>query len=618
MRWPRWLWASQVLSVALSSYAQDNAGKDLADYVWDLSFIIPSDSAFDPEVAEVRTRLASISNARAAMGRSSGDLANVMDAAYDLRSRAAKLRIYGSLRSDVDVYDEAAKRMAQVGNETERQVEAALAFLPYELCRLNRDSLDLWLEIEPGLAKHKRRIARVLLEEEHLCTPEVRAVLESMKGWPASSLDGYFALLDSDLPWPKTVSSDGSSKRVDPSTIRTFRRSVNRAERDSATKAYLAFLDLYAPSLAHLYCSRIKADLEIAHFQHFTDAIDALWFLRDGVPEGAYGTMLRTATKNKVVLDRYASMLKARLGATQLRYTDLLAPPPGSEVTFNIHRAFDLALKALAPLGEEFIEKARFEAERPTMHLVPLPNKRGHYSNEQPIAGMPSYSMMSFRGTYGNVRTLTGMLAQKVRFASLPVVASPDTRDDPPIYSNALLYVAEMMLTDYMVSNAGSRQEKLYYLETELHRLWDHGFELVVGAALDATVQRMIMHDSIPSGHSVSATYLDLLRHQYSGIEVDPEFANDWMTDEVKFMSFEGQLWTPAMAVACDVYARMKDGDQAARSAMAQGLLGKCETDLSFDMCGSIGIDLASERTYQATYDRMTELLDRMERLLRE
>lgn len=595
--------------------AQQLPQKDLSEYVWDLSYIFPSDDAWSDELKRTREDAKTIDRVRGTMGKSAKELADAMNRIYDLRSRGAKLQIYGALRSDVDTKNEAATQMATVGRSIEREVEAAVGFLPYEINRIGELKLRQWLQKEPLLARHTRRINRILQEAPYTSSPEVQALIESMRGWPGVSAEGFFAFWESDLKWPTYTSEEGNEIQIQYANYRSARRTASAMDRLNVQKTFLGFARPYENILGYLYAQRIEADVTIASHRKFDDAIDAIWYLRDGVPDGTYKTMINTGKKNKELLNRYSSVMSKSIGVQKFAYQDFYANPKGFTRTFPIQEAFEIILGALEPLGSEFVKKVKIQIDKPTMHLVPLPDKRTFYANQMPIAGMPSYTMLSYRGTIVDLRALMGAVAQKVRFADMPAENCPDTRDDPPIYGNSTLYIAEMMLTDYLIEHAGSKNEKLFYLYYALQRLWQHNFHHVVNAELDAKIQSMIMSDNPPSGEQISAIYLQLLKDWYADIEVDPVFGYEWMTNSVPFLSYEGQFWTASMAAACIVYQRMKAGDAQAKSVMLESLMGKGETDLSYTMYKTVGIDLAKEQTYQAMYDRMNSLLDQMEEI---
>jgi oligoendopeptidase F len=607
-----------LLSIALfviKLTGQDISKKTINEYVWDLSYIFPNNKAWETEFKNVENSIKTIALYKNTMGQSAKQLANAMDAFYEIRSKAAKLEIYGSLSSDVDIKDENAAQMAFAGLVIERKVEAALSFIIPEITKIGKAKLQQWIQTEPRLVRHQRRINRIIQEAPHASSPEIEAILADMKGWPQTSGDGYYRFFESGFKWPVIKTADGKEIEVSFNNYRNIRRSANADDRINISKTYLGAVDAYKPILGYMLSKRIEADITIAKYKKFDDAIDAMWFLRDGAPAGTYKTIIQTAHKNKDLLKKYAQTLAKSYNISKVGYQDFYSLPKSYNKTYTIQEAWNIILKALAPLGKEFVEKAKLELQKPTMHLVPLPEKRNFYANQMPIGGIPSYSMLTYNGAYGTMGSLMGMLAQKVRFAEMPKENCPDTRDDPPVYGNGTLYIAEMMLADYMIKNAGSKEEKLFYIQQSLTRLWANCFSQVISAELESNIQQAILRNEAPSGAKISAMYYDILKDFYGDIPIDSFFANEWITNSVPFISFEAQFWLGSMGFACIAYAKIQTGVPGANKVMTESLMGKGKTDLSYDMLHTIGIDLSKAATYQAMYDRMNYLLIEMSKL---
>ena len=597
--------------------AQTALKKDISQYVWDLSYIYPSKEAWDKDLKLVQTKLSTVQKHKGLMQKNAGLFLQAMDDIYDIRSRAAKMMLYAMLQSYVNTKDEQAGSMTDAAGKIEIDVESAVSFLPDEIKKIGAEKVNQWVKSEPKLQRHTRRINRILQEIPYTSSQETQAVIESMKGWPGVTADGFFALYDSELNWPVYVDKNNNPKKITYGEYAGARRTTDAQERLNVARAMLGFSGSYENLLGFLYTKRITADLTISKHKKFNDGIDALWFLRDGIPPGTYKLMIETAKENKHLLTKYSVVLKQILGAQEVGYQDFYGSSKSTLKNVPIADGWDIILKTFAPLGKAFIDTMKSELAKPTMHLVPLPNKRTFYANQMPIGGIPSYSMMTYNGSYANLKTLATIAARKVRIKGIPAGNWPDTRDDPPSYGNGMLYVAEMMFDDYLIQSAPTKEEKIYHLHNALFRLWRHNFCFVIDAELDAKLQEMVINNVPPGGAKISATYMDILKEYYQDIPVDPVFAKEWTVNALPFLSYEGHFWPVGMAAACLLYDQLKAGDTKAAEAMRTGLMGKGKLDLSYDMFKSVGIDVSQKKTYQAMYNRMNYLLDEVSKLLK-
>jgi len=96
---------------------------------------------------------------------------------------------------------------------------------------------------------------------------------------------------------------------------------------------------------------------------------------------------------------------------------------------------------------------------------------------------------------------------------------------------------------------------------------------------------------------------------------VDDSFATEWVSVRLPFGSFETINWPFAMASACSLVERVRAGDPVARKGF-DGILGRGESDLSYDLLKEAGVDLATREPYDAAMRRMNNLLDQLQSLL--
>ena len=607
---------ASLMSTAFAQPAPDN---DVARYVWDLSSLYANDAAWEAERATVLRRLETISSLKGTLGRNARSFADALDEIADLRSRAAKMAIYGVLLVEVNNRSETARTRSDVGARLESQVESAISFVGEEIRTIGQDRIRHWSRVEPRLERHRRRINRILRESPHTLAPDAQAVVASMSRWPHVSADGFWALHESDLGWPTIKRQDGQEVTVTLSNYYLgLRRSRNADERAAAVKAYLSRLRTLQDVFGLLYTRRIEADLAIARHRKFNDGIDAIWFLREGMPPGSHRIMVNVARSNLNTLRRYTDVRSRALGLDRYSYADLNTPPV-IDRRISVAEAMENAAFALAPLGKEYQDRLRERLSKSWMHLPPLPEKRFTFGIFPPVGGANPYFIMTYNGTYNNSRSFAGAAALMMAFADIPPDRVPDTRDDPGIYSNGVIYAGNILHDDYIRAQATSGSQRIAYLVSALDSLKRNYFDWTLISELDAKVQDLIMKGDTPTGARISEIYLDLVRQYYErdgATGFVPEiFGAEWMIESVPFLSYEHQFWPPAMAAACLLVEKLRAGEDGARRGMHE-VLGRGGLDLTHQLLQPAGVDLATPVPYQAVIRRMNSLMDELEKLL--
>jgi oligoendopeptidase F len=598
-----------------TSRAQDRAAGDVGRYVWDLTPLYANDEAWEAERRAITAKIAEIGRLRGTVGRDAKSLADALDEVYDLRSRAAKMATYGILLDETDIRSAIVRTRYDVGTAIEIEVEPAVEFVEEEVRAIGAERLAAWLREEPRLERHRRRINRILFEAPHSLGREAQAIVESMARWPRIAADAFSTLHESPLGWPTIKSAAGEDVVVDLAAFSRLRRSADRGEREGAARAFLNRLGEVESVFGLMLTRRIEADLTIARHRKFDDGIEAIWYLRDGMPRGSHRVMIDVARRNLPTLRRYVDLRRRALGLDRFAYGDFFVTPPGIARSFTIDEAMEIAVAASAPLGAEYQARLRARLKERWMHLPPLPEKRDTFAVFPPVGGIAPYFILTYQPTFRLSRTFAGGATIMMTFADLPRDRMPDTRDDPPAYGNGVIYVGNMLHDDYLARSAKDRRERIAYLVHQLDLIWQQYFRWVLVSELDAAVQAMIANGATPTGSQVSKMYLDLLRQYYGdAVDVDDSFAREWMTFSVPFLSYEHQFWPPAMAGACAIFERLQKGDATARRF--DQVQGRGELDLSYHLFKQIGVDMATPAPYEAVIRRMERLESELAREL--
>jgi oligoendopeptidase F len=575
-----------------------------------LQSIYPDQNAWQQERDDVIGKLKTIGHLKDSMTKSAKNFADAMQEISNLRAQAGRLAVYGFLVSDADMNSKLAKKQYEAGNMLETQVEAAISFMNGAIVAVGKQRIEQWMIEEPGLSRFRARFNRIFAEAKYSLSPESDAILQSAERWPVLSGDVFEALHESDLEWPGKIDRAGYLK---------LRTSADSETRITLMSGFLNWLQRLQEVFGILYTRRIEADLQLAKRRGFSDGIEALWFLRDGMPAGSFQVMITETRRHMDLFRRYAKLRAQAIGSKHPSYPDLYAPMNQQERSFSIDQARSIALDASSGFGKEYVTALRDLMNQRWMNLAPLPQKRNTYAIWPPVGGIPPFFIMSYQGTYDHARRFLGGVTLMMSFNEWRKANAPDTRDDPGIYSNGVIYAGDLLFDDYMIKNAKNRDEQISALINSLDLLRHHYFQWAMNSEFDARVQAMIVRGEFPSGKTLSEMYLKILQEYYGpsdeGVEIDSRFGNEWMINSVPFSSYEHQFWPAAMATGINIVEGLHANDPRAAKAVWE-VLGRSDTDRTYGLLKQAGIDLTSPAGYEPVFGRMRRLLAQLDALL--
>ena len=123
------------------------------------------------------------------------------------------------------------------------------------------------------------------------------------------------------------------------------------------------------------------------------------------VPTEIYRNLIDAVHRSFAPMYRYVALRKKLLGVDELHMYDLYVPVvDGVEMKFTFEEAKEIALKALAPLGEDYLNLLREGFANGWIDVYENEGKRsGAYSAG---ARVHPYVLLNFKGTLDDVFTL--------------------------------------------------------------------------------------------------------------------------------------------------------------------------------------------------------------------
>lgn len=579
------------------------------DFQWNLSSLYSSQSDWEADKSFILENVDKIG--RQTEIRNANQLAIELDFVSDLRSRAAKMVVYGALTSNLDFTDNQAEENYKVAVQMEDLVESEVVRFEQIILSLPEDKVRLWMDESDKLEEHRKRLNRILDKRDYQLDEDGERLMRSLGRTRQLPGETYSAFMDAKIGWPLLQLKDGSEIQLTPGTFRRISRTENKEDRKNAIETYYGFLGENSQLLGTLLTSRIETDLKLAQERGFDSGMDAEFHLRDGFPVGGHLKLLEAARTNKETLQRFVKIRASLLDQDVIDYTDLFDNPFSVNDSFSLDESLKVIEGATEFLGKDYQEKLFQVLKDSVMHLALQENKRWMWAIYPPVGGAKPYVIMSYNESFlaNNVlsRALVGYLAQHHY--------SPDTRDDPPVYNNAVIYVGSLLHYDHMISTSTEKETKLYYLVEEANRLWKSFFRYLIIAELEKFIEDALKKNRVPNGEEISNKYKELLKSYYGNehVDIDKIHGAEWMTIAQPFHTIEHQYWPPAMATACAILSKVEEGDEGILNL----LLGKVtsESDRSYQILKVAGVDLINEGSYNPLAQRMSDLLDKIESL---
>ena len=407
---------------------------------------------FIPRITAFRGRLAESGAALLSFFRLDDEISLAFDA----------LVHYAQRRSDEDTRVAAYQEMVSQVTRFAVEIQSAAAFETPELLAISDEDMNRLYAEAPELELYRLNIDRIRRRREHVLSDKEEAILAAAGEMAASPDDIYSMLNDADLKFPDAVDKDGNKHPVTHGTFIPLMQSYDRVLRKSAFDSLYSVYGQFRNTSAATLSAQLKQLLFFANVRKYPSTLDAAL---DGneVPTEIYRNLIDAVHRSFAPMYRYVALRKKLLGVDELHMYDLYVPVvDGVEMKFTFEEAKEIALKALAPLGEDYLNLLREGFANGWIDVYENEGKRsGAYSAG---ARVHPYVLLNFKGTLDDVFTLVHEMGHSIH-------SYLSNKAQPTAYQDYVIFVAEVastcneaLLMEYLLSVTTDKKERAYLI----------------------------------------------------------------------------------------------------------------------------------------------------------
>ena len=559
---------------------------------------------FIPRITAFRGRLAESGAALLSFFRLDDEISLAFDA----------LVHYAQRRSDEDTRVAAYQEMVSQVTRFAVEIQSAAAFETPELLAISDENMNRLYAEAPELELYRLNIVRIRRRREHVLSDKEEAILAAAGEMAASPDDIYSMLNDADLKFPDAVDKDGNKHPVTHGTFIPLMQSYDRVLRKSAFDSLYSVYGQFRNTSAATLSAQLKQLLFFANVRKYPSTLDAAL---DGneVPTEIYRNLIDAVHRSFAPMYRYVALRKKLLGVDELHMYDLYVPVvDGVEMKFTFEEAKEIALKALAPLGEDYLNLLREGFANGWIDVYENEGKRsGAYSAG---ARVHPYVLLNFKGTLDDVFTLVHEMGHSIH-------SYLSNKTQPTAYQDYVIFVAEVastcneaLLMEYLLSVTTDKKERAYLINHFLEQFRGTLYRQTMFAEFELAANEMTQRGEGTTAEALCAMYKKL-NEQYFGPEmnVDEEISLEWARIPHFYYDYYVYQYATGYAAAIALSRRiLREGEAAVKDYLGF-LSGGCSAD-PITLLRGAGVDMASPKPIEDATKLFDEMISEMEKIL--
>lgn len=584
---------------------------------WDLTYHYKNKEDYQKEFNEAQAMIAEFEKYQGKLNTYEGFL-NFCLLEKKFIEKAYRLYQYSSLKSDLNKKNvENASEIAKCRMLLYAFSEATSFELP-EVISIGSDKIMGFIGRDPRLAEFKFEFEKIFRNADHILDEKSEKLLTLFGPLESSGSELYSALAVGDGKSVEVELSNSKKVVVTQSNYRSLIADSQDAE--DRRKIFEAIFNNYEEHkniFATIYNTVLLADKAEAKSRGYKNSLEAHLY-GNNIPLEVYYNLVEVAGTYNESLKKYLKIRQEYLKLPVIHTYDRFIELASSNKKYKYEEAKELFFSSLKEFPADFQAKAHEVLKEGFVDVYEGEGKRtGAYSSSMP--NMHPFILLNYDGTLDSVFTVAHESGHSMH--SMYAAES-----QPTMLQDYTIFVAEIASTfnehallDYFLKLPGvTKDEKIMVIQKAIDNIVGTFYRQTLFAEYELKAHELIENDQ-PITHEVLSNIMIELYKKYYDIDITAEKVKQYVWAYIPhlfYTPFYVYQYATSFAASFKLY---KDVNEHKEGAMERytNLLRSGGSKYPVEQAKEAGVDFMKKETFMAVVERMNELVDKLEELLK-
>ena len=594
-------------------------------FKWNLKDLCESDAKWQQEIKQCQEKVKSITDYHSKLNTAEG-LAEYLKAYFNLDDNINRLTLYASMQRDVEATNKEAISRHEMGLNLTEQIMQEGATLRQTILGLSEEDLKKYMQKEQKIEKYLPYIKSLRRRADRVLSPAEEKLL-SMAGdnlWAQIDINELpaapekaFRALTSEITLPMVTDPDGNEVRLTFSNYSRLRGSNNREVRKQTVAAMFGTLKGLENTFAATLGEQAKFSLFLSKARGYNTVLEA-YLDKDELTPEVYSNLINTVKANVKPLHKYVNLRKKALKLDNIHLYDLYVPMVEAvDISMDYKNGTKIILEALKPMGENYINplKTGLNPENGWIDIYPSNDKNsGAFSTA--TYGIHPYIKMNFQDSFDDVSTLAHEYGHALHSYYAMKNQSYLSWRYAPFLAEIASTCNEALLSQYMISNAKSDQEKAWFLSELLETIRTTIYRQALFSEFELELHKLAEAGVPITAEKLNKIYGDLIRDYYG-----PDYVMDENDDMewayIPHFYYKYYVFTYATGLSSGIAFAdkiIKEGEPAREAYL--GMLKGGSSKPPLVLLKEAGLDLTKPAAIESALKLFDKTIDQLEELL--
>ncbi|MDO5717885.1 MAG: oligoendopeptidase F [Tissierellia bacterium] len=581
----------------------------MEEYKWDLSKIYSDDDHFYSDMDKVEQYIKKIENLKEDFKSNFKEIVTTMAESSEIMSR---LYVYSHMKRDEDSRQSEGQKMALETESLNAKLEIILSFFNPSILSLDADELDILIK-DNDLENYRAYLYKIFRYKKYTLSKEEEYIMGSLLELADAPVNSYYLLMNADMTFP--FLEKAGERLTNANYVDMLRKNDSEIRKEAFEKMYSTLKNV-KNSVSSMMYSNLKSLAIESKLRGFKSSREMKLF-DDNIPVDVYDNLLQIIESYLPVLHRYYEIRKEHLGLEKQNIYDIYLPLSiDYDKKFSYEDAQEILIKALAPMGEDYIRDLKRAFTDNWVDVYPREGKRGGAYSWGEYKSDP-YILMNYTGQLDSLFTLAHELGHSMH-------SFYSRKNNDYIYSSYSIFVAEvasttneLLLLDYLIENAEDDIEKLHLVNHYVDSFKSTVFRQSMFAEFERETSALVDADNALTLEDFNDLYYKL-NQKYFGdaVFLDRDIELEWTRIPHFYMGFYVYKYATGFSTAVTLSRNILDKKPGALKKYLE-FLKDGGNNYPLDQLREAGADISKRETLNYAMQVFEEKVNLLEKLLK-
>ena len=472
---------------------------------WDLTTLVKDEKTFDKNIEIINQELNTLKQEKTKTLNETL-LLKLLKEKEKIKEESNKLLVYSSLRYYKNINDNNTFILKTKAEEFNNEVDLKLQWIDEEIIKLGKEKIIEWIKKLEALKKYEFYLKNLFRMQEHNITEEENKRVKENLNTINKKIADYNSLIQN-MKYKEIIINN---KKIELTPI-NYAKYLQSRDKNTRKEAYLSINEAYQKKkeeYANILDTIYKYRTENAKMKNYSSVLEKELF-EENIDKQVIKTLINSVTKNIPLIQKYFKIKTSLLKEKSPHLYDLNVPLDfKTSKKYTLEESVDIIKEALKPLGEEYLKVVEILLDGHIDAEVEENKYQGL------IFSWHTYSFLNFKGSYVDIKNLIHELGHIVNYYFSMNEQTYFYEDSTVFIGEIASIVNEILLNHYLLENAKTKEEKIFYLSKEIENYITSVFKQTMYTELEQELYSIKEKENI-SSDILSKKYINIIKKYY-------------------------------------------------------------------------------------------------------